>query len=124
MQERPPGLDDHDLATVLGEHWGMTEDLAYAPVGFGGYHWTTARHFVTVTDLEHADAAVLAAAMETALALAGLDFVVAPLPAEDGRSVIPLGDRWAVTLFPLAPGEPGSFFDVPTAGQRADMADV
>ncbi|MBB6033289.1 phosphotransferase enzyme family protein [Phytomonospora endophytica] len=124
MQERPKGLDEADLAAVLGEHWAARDDLTYAPVGFGGYHWTTARHFVTVTDLEHTDTATLTAAMDTALALAGLDFVVAPLPAKDGRSVVPLGERWAVTLFPLVAGEPGSFFDVPSPRQRADMAAV
>lgn len=125
MQERPGDLSDRELADVLAERWGVRDaDPAYAPVGFGGYHWTTPDHFVTVTDVAHGGFATLVSAMDTAAALGGLDFVVAPLSTKDGRTVVRLGKRYAVTLFPLVAGEPGSFYDVPTPERRADMAAV
>lgn len=125
MRERPGDLSERELADVLDEWWAVGEaDLTYAPVGFGGYHWTTPDHFVTVTDVRHGGFATLVSAMDTAAALGELDFVVAPLATKDGRTVVRLGDRYAVTLFPLVAGEPGSFHDIPTPAQRADMAAV
>lgn len=125
MQERPEDLSDRELADVLDERWGVRDaEPVYAPVGFGGYHWTTAGHFATVTDVRHGGLPMLVSAMDTAAALGVLDFVVAPLSTKDGQIVVRLGNRYAVTLFPLVAGEPGSFYDVPTLAQRADMASV
>jgi len=77
--------------------------------------------FATVDDLDDkcwlgdTRAAVskgLRAAMDTAFALrhhAGLRFVVAPVPALDGETVLPLGSKYAVTVFPFMHGASGRF---------------
>lgn len=138
MHERPDGISEPGLAAALREHWGFTvADLSYAPVGFGGYHWLAAggsgeRWFVTVSDLDayrwlSADAAFgdLQATMGAATALAadaGLDFVVAPIPAVSGGTVIRLHPRYAVSVFPVVDGTPGQFRDGISAGERTMIA--
>ncbi|MEV0650364.1 phosphotransferase [Phytomonospora sp. NPDC050363] len=125
MQERPADLGERELAAALTEHWDLADTtLTYAPVGFGGYHWTAPGHFVTANDLAHTDYETLRAAMDTAMALADLGFAVAPLSTKDGNSAVRLRDRYALTLFPFVEAESGRFSDVPTPAQRADMAAV
>ncbi|ARX89149.1 phosphotransferase [Streptomyces alboflavus] len=102
--------------------------MTYAPVGFGDYHWYVTGDdgrdwFVTVSDLEHkahceADPATaltgLRRAMDTALTLRtreDLRFVVAPVAAADGGSVVPLDTRYALTVFPQVTGRTGDFGD-------------
>ncbi|MEU9954782.1 phosphotransferase [Streptomyces sp. NPDC050982] len=108
--------------------------VSYAPVGFGDYHWQVIDEdgrpwFATVSDLEHkehcgqgAAAALdgLRRAMETARTLHerdGLRFVVAPVPTEDGSSVVALNARYALAVFPHVPGRSGQF------GQRLSEAE-
>lgn len=72
------------------------------------------RWFVTVADLAGgwrgtgpaAGYADLRAAMDTviALAAAGLEFAVAPVPTTGGRALAPLGAEHAVTVFPYLDG--------------------
>ena len=124
--ERPSDVDDRDLAQALTGHWGLREPaVAYAPVGFGGHHWHAStsdgeRRFVTLTD---GDAAPLRASMEAsaALASAGLDFVVAPLPTRDGDLLAAFGHR-QLTVFPHVDGEAGRWSDVPPEPERKPMA--
>ncbi|MFF8955536.1 phosphotransferase [Streptomyces sp. NPDC014894] len=134
MKEQPPTLDDPTVRRALRDWDIEAAALAYAPVGFGDHHWIArgaGEWFVTVADLsdkEHCGRGVEAAreglgrAMDTALALrerAGLDFVVAPLPAADGRTLCPLADgRHAVSVFPLLPGASGSFGETPSPARR------
>ncbi len=73
MHERPAGLADADVADALRQYWQIdVADLRYAPVGYGGYHWTAVddagtQWFVTAsrvtgpTDLADLDAAMLTA---------------------------------------------------------------
>ncbi|RKT54903.1 spectinomycin phosphotransferase [Saccharothrix australiensis] len=92
--------------------------VTYAPVGFGDYHWAVdggdARWFATVADLAHkphGDTGPLDAlrrAMDTAAALAA-PFVVAPLRATGGTTVVPLDERYALSVFPYVDGEAGEF---------------
>jgi spectinomycin phosphotransferase len=120
MKDRPEGVSDGDVAAVLADGWGLdVRAVEYRPVGFGSYHWAvragSAELFVTVDALRGGRAAALRRlerALGTALALrrdAGLDFVVAPVPATSGAVVRRLGDRHAVAVFPLVDGEAGDF---------------
>lgn len=134
MEDLPERLDEEALARGLGEFGVRPSRLTYLPVGFGDYHWKVTgadgcQWFATVSDLEHkehcgygAAAALegLRRAMGTAVALRedGLEFVVAPIPATDGEPVVALNGRYALSVFPLAAGEPGQFEQVPTAVQR------
>jgi len=104
---------------ALADGWGLPAGtLSYAAVGGGSYHWVAVadqreQWFVTVDDLDgkgwlgRTRPAVLAglhAAMDAAVTLrdqAALGFVVAPVPALDGQTVRPLGDRHAVAVFPF-----------------------
>jgi spectinomycin phosphotransferase len=108
---------------MLDEHWGLAPArLAYLPVGFGDHHWELTdtagrRWFVTVAGLAGswrgtgpaAGYADLQATMDTATALAraGLEFAVAPVPTADGRALAPLGAEHAITVFPYLAGDFG-----------------
>ncbi|WP_405651029.1 phosphotransferase family protein [Streptomyces sp. RK9] len=134
MKAFPENLRNETLSRGLAAYGITPTALTYAPVGFGDHHWNVTggdgrEWFVTVSDLEHkahcgADATTagvgLRRAMDTALTLRahdGLDFVVAPVEATDGGSVVPLGERYALTVFPHVTGRTGEF------GDRLDDAD-
>ena len=81
------------------------------------------RWFATVSQVA-SDAAIaeLDTALLTAVRLqagAGLDFVVAPLPAASGHAVCQVGPGYAVSLAPFAEGAPGNFGDPMTPADRA-----
>ncbi|MFF5721544.1 phosphotransferase family protein [Streptomyces buecherae] len=140
MQDRPD-LDERALRQTL-DVWELGDArLAYAPVGFGDYHWIAEggagrRAFVTVADLTHkdqwgsgADAAFagLRAAMEATVALRaqpGRDFVVAPLTTRDGAAIRRLGPRFAVSVFPYESGEAGAFGQELSAAERGALLDL
>ena len=127
------------MAHALADGWGLsagTLRLRYAPLGGGSYHWVVTggpgeRWFVTVDDLDDkgwlgqtrpAVFSGLRAALDAALWLrreAGLRFVVAPVPARDGQAVRPLGDAYAVAVFPYLSGSPGEW-GVPLSGPDLD----
>lgn len=129
MRDRPAELTDAELVAALGHGWGLAvREMTYRPVGAGSYHWSVLddagrTRFVTVDDLGVADLGgaergrddtfdELARALGAALALrrdAGLEFVVAPLPARDGAAVWRLDSRYAVSVFPLVHGDAGAF---------------
>ena len=130
MHERPAGLADADVAGALRQYWQIdVADLRYAPVGYGGYHWTAVddagtQWFVTASRLTGpADLADLDAAMHTArdLADAGLSFVVAPARAARGDVVIRAWPDYAVSVFPFIAGVPGQWGDTFSAPDRAAM---
>ena len=138
MFSRPEGLSDHDVARGLHEGWGLDgADLEYASVGFGSYHWQVdiggSRWFATVDDLQarvlddsepvaaarHRLSAALAAARS--LRDAGLDFVVAPLPAESGgllRGLGGLGERYVLALYPFVDGRVHEWGPYPDRDER------
>ncbi|MFE1936316.1 phosphotransferase family protein [Streptomyces sp. NPDC059474] len=134
MQNLPEEFDEKCLWDALRGFRMSPLSVSYAPVGFGDYHWKVIDEdgspwFATVSDLEHkeylgqgAAAALegLRRAMETARTLRerdGLRFVVAPVPAEDGSSVVALNARYALAVFPHVPGRSGQF------GQRLSEAE-
>ncbi|NUP83397.1 MAG: phosphotransferase [Nonomuraea sp.] len=98
----------------------------------------TRRWFVTVADLgdgregpsaglgggRGAAFARSAAAMETAAALVGLGFVVAPVRALDGTTLRPLGERYALSVFPFVEGGTGDFGDELSAPDRGLVIDL
>lgn len=115
MYERPAGITDAEVADALRERWLLdVVELDYAAVGYGGYHWTAvdtagARWFATASRVtDPADIADLRATMTAVreLADAGLDFVVAPVPAIDGAVVSQSGASYAITVFPFIDGVP------------------
>ncbi|MER6912591.1 phosphotransferase [Streptomyces sp. NPDC000594] len=128
MKERPngPGAPDDDAIRAALRAWDIDARPRHLPVGFGDHHWSATaadgtRWFVTVFDLTqkgHADPdpgtvrEVVGRALETARLLrarAGLDFVVASLPDRDGAILRPLGERYAVAVFPWLDGIAGEY---------------
>jgi spectinomycin phosphotransferase len=133
VHERPAGLADAEVAAALRLHWQLdVADLRYAPVGYGGYHWTAVddaggRWFVTASRLTGpADLADLQATMCAARALAdaGLEFVVAPVRAGRGDVVIHAWPDYAISVFPFVDGVPGQWGDMFSAPDRAAMTDM
>ena len=121
------------MADALRQHWRLdVAELRYAPVGYGGYHWTVRdaaglRWFATASRLSAgADIADLRATLGAArdLADAGLDFVVAPVRARSGEVVIPAGPGYAISVFPFADGTPLRFDDDLSAADRLAIADM
>lgn len=112
----PDEIDEHELSGALQDHWGLAPSrLAYLPVGFGDHHWELTdaadrRWFVTVAGLTRgwpgagpaAGYADLRAAMDTvtALAGAGLEFALPPVPTTDGQAPARFGGEHAITVFP------------------------
>lgn len=119
MKDRPAGVSDGQVAAAVAGGWGLdVRSVAYRPVGFGSYHWAVdaGRPLFVTVDACHDDPAAglgrLRRAFDTALALhrdAGLEFVVAPLPAGTGQTVLPLGARHSVAVFPQVAGVAGEF---------------
>jgi hypothetical protein len=120
---RPEDLPDESLHDVLRVGWNFTAtSVTYRAVGFGSHHWLATeaggdRLFVTVDDLparqrgpdDTMDAAFgrLERAFATALSLrrdAGLDFVVAPVPAADGRVLLRLSTLYSLVVHPYVEG--------------------
>ena len=127
VKEQPSQVDQRELAHILNEQWGLASGrLCHLPVGFGDHHWeftdaAGGRWFVTVAELAGgwrgtgpaAGYADLRVSMETVIALgrAGLEFAVAPVSTAGGQALAPLGDGYAVTVFPYLDGASGDFGD-------------
>jgi spectinomycin phosphotransferase len=140
VRDRPEGITERDVARALADGWDLAAwTLEYVPVGGGSYHWVAAggalgeRRFVTVDDLDDKGwlgptrpvvLAGLRAAMDAAVTLrrqAGLGFVVDPIPAATGETVLPVGDRHAVAVFPFLTGKPGDWAEPLPAPERAEL---
>lgn len=131
MKRWPDGVEETGVREALAE-WGIdAASLAYAPVGFGDYHWNAVDVsgrwlFVTVVDLGRDPAPALAElrqAMDTAAALRD-DFVVAPLRSVRGETARILGSRHAVSVFPYVEGTPGHFGQALTPRERGRVLDM
>ena len=122
MFTRPADLSDADVRAALVSGWGLdVVAVEHARVGFGSHHWwvTTAdggRWFATADDLRTRRVAAdeplagplarLRAALTTAATLRehGLDWVVAPRRADDERVVVPVGEAFALSVYPRVDG--------------------
>lgn len=142
MRDRPAGVGEPELTAALADGWQLqVADARYAPVGAGSYHWVVRDNqdehwFVTVDDLEvkrwlgDNRAAVsegLRAAMDVAFALRhrhGLPFVLAPVMGRNGLTVVRLGYRYAVAVFPFVDGTSGRFGEELSGGDRDRLADT
>jgi len=138
----PTDLDRAELASALGHHWRLrVAELEYLPVGFGSHHWRAVdgdgvQHFVTVDDLEAGfqaspDTDVAFAALErsfnTAAFLrdqAALEFVVGPLPDDEGCVIRRLSRRYSVTVSLLVAGESSQWGPWESAADRRAMGVV
>jgi hypothetical protein len=119
----PQGLDEGVLAGAVERGWGLrVASMKYLAVGWGSHHWEVAgedgaRWFVTVDEVankrvsgrESLDEGFgrLLASLRAAVDLraAGREFVVAPVPGEDGEPVLRLDERFAVAVYPFVHGE-------------------
>jgi hypothetical protein len=132
----PEELDTSSLIGLLADGWGFDVEAAeYAAVGGGSYHWLVndragTRRFVTADDLETKpwlgdarDSAFdgLRDAFETAVALrdAGLQFVVAPIPTNDGETLRRAGLRHTIALFPFVVGDAERYGEYDAATRAA-----
>ena len=126
MLSQPADLPAELIRAELSGGWGFrAAALAYQAVGFGSHHWLAGdgrgQLFVTVDDLvarsrsaRDSTGAVfgrLNRVFRSVLSLrrdCGLDFVVAPVPAADGRVLARLADRDSLVVHPyLADCEQG-----------------
>jgi len=142
MRDRPAGVSEGDLSSLLADGWQIEVAAAdYAPVGGGSYHWIVRdsagrEWFATVDDLDQkrwlgatrdAVAEGLAKAMETAIALrheAGLPFVLAPAKARNGAAIMRLGCAYAAAVFPYLQGATGRFGEELPADERNGVVDM
>jgi hypothetical protein len=135
---RPADLPEALLSDALSDGWGFRPvSLSYQAVGFGSHHWLAVDSgglelFATVDDLSEKlrdDADTTSAvfgrleqAFESALSLrrdAGLEFVVAPLPAAGGRVLRRLTDRYSLVVHPyLADCQSGRDGEFESAADR------
>jgi spectinomycin phosphotransferase len=137
----PEGLDEAALRKTVADRWRVdVESISYEAVGGGSHHWLlrtadAGYRFLTVDDLgtkpwlgvdNDSTFAGLEAALRTALRLraAGLDFVVAPIPAADGAVVARLGERFSVSLFPYLAGRAGTFGEQPSRRDRQELCSI
>ncbi len=126
MKALPEDVETSALVDALADGWDFNVASAeYAAVGAGSYHWVVQdrdgrRGFVTVDDLDAKtwlgdtrETAFdgLRGAFDTAAALreAGLGFVVAPIPASGGETVLRIGPRHTIALFPFVDGRAGEY---------------
>jgi hypothetical protein len=142
VRTTPVDVRVEQLQTALFRGWGLRADsLEHLPVGGGSHHWRVVDpggrpHFVTVDDLDHKEwlgdrRADVFAGLITALEVsgrlrrvAGLRFVVAPVPARDGAMACRLDDRYTVSVFPFLPGDSfafGPFVDPVLRGAALDV---
>jgi spectinomycin phosphotransferase len=140
VKAAPDGIGERELSRAVQDHWGLVPArLGYLPVGFGGHHWELTdsagrRWFVTVAGLTDgwrgtgpaAGYADLRAAMETVIALAGagLEFALAPVPTTGGQALAPLGGEHAITVFPYLDGAGGDAGTEMTARERVALIDM
>lgn len=138
MRTEPQDLDRADLVEALDAGWGISPTTVdYLPVGFGSQHWVArgdndATWFVTVDDLggervggERQTAfAVLRSAFETATYLRrglGLDFVVAPVPDQDGEVIRRMAGHYSIAVFDHLDGAAVGAGGYPSAEARREV---
>src|ERR1700744_3452152 len=139
MKDEPAEVSEQQLRRALDRGWDLRlDELRYAPVGAGSYHWTGRDHrgdrwFVTVDDLDDKSwlgrtrptvFAGLQAALDPARTLrdrAGLGFVVAPEPSRDGAALHPVNPRYAVAVYALIEGFSGEFGQPLAPAERDEL---
>jgi aminoglycoside phosphotransferase (APT) family kinase protein len=138
MRDRPTGVSEAALILALADGWAIeTQSVEYLPVGAGSYHWSAVDRHGTAWFVKADDLGVeatgrddtfdrLGRSLSTALALkhdAGLDFVLAPVPAVTGAVVWRLTPRYALSVFPMIEGAAGQF-GAHRPEDRAEVVDL
>jgi spectinomycin phosphotransferase len=134
VREPPADLADAALLGVVREHWQPEVDaVEHLPLGFGAWHWRASvvgqpALFVTLDRLagrhtgDSLDAAYRGA---SALASAGLEFVLAPSPTVEGAATVALGpDRVSTTPWVDGTSGGGDLGDTADARRTAGMLDA
>ena len=120
MREPPRHLDSDELLTVVRREWDHdVTRVEHLPLGFGAHHWTAYDAdepllFVTFDQTgpkRTADDLEAAYAGAVALLLAGLEFVLAPLPSTSGSPIVRFGDG-ALSCTMWRHGRSGGALDV------------
>lgn len=142
VRDKPAGVREREVRHALEVGWQIdAAAMKYAPVGAGSYHWVVrdgldTQWFVTIDDLDDKDwlgdtrpvaSDGMRAAMDTAFALrhqAGLRFVFAPIPAFGGATVLPLGSKYTIAVFPFVDGVTSGFGEALTAAKRERLVDM
>lgn len=133
VHEAPQELTEVEVLAVVRLAWdGAVSGVEHLAVGFGAHHWRVEvggrpRLFATYDRLgsRHSlDTLEAAYAGALQLAEAGLEFVLAPLPARSGSALVPVG-RGALSCTPWVDGRvvgEGPVVDADTAA--ANIADL
>lgn len=137
MQARPD-VAEPTVLEVLARCWGIQAcTVSYLPVGFGAYHWVVddeqGQWFLTVHDLGSADSDQARSAslrhiqdaLESAVDLRkqGCDFVVTPVPTDEGSIVEFVDSRHVLSVFPYIKGQTGLFGAFPSQVERNAVLD-
>jgi spectinomycin phosphotransferase len=126
LRALPDELDVETVIASLRDGWSIDVERAeYAPIGGGSYHWIVTgrdgtRHFATVDDLDRKpwlgstrDSAFagLREAFDASAALRddGLEFVLAPIRAAGGGTLVRVAPRYSLAVFPFVVGRSGTF---------------
>ena len=133
MQHPPPDLDDRTVAGCVREAWGLpVHEATYWPVGFGSHHWrlvdaSGGSWFATADDVSGPGGP---AALEGAFSVAataqevGVRGVHAPSPQLAGGLVLPVGERYALSVQPWLDGASGRFGDRWDEGRALALVDL
>jgi spectinomycin phosphotransferase len=122
MLDRPVNLTEEQVVAALLARWGIeTARVAYAPVGYGGFHWTVeepggARWFVTADPRVGEEFGWILASYRAAAMLRerGLEFVLPPTPDRYGELRPDIAPAWALAVYPYIDGRNPDY----TTGER------
>jgi spectinomycin phosphotransferase len=102
VREAPTDVADGDVLAAVRAHWSPEVDrVEHLPLGFGAHHWKASSSrapvlFVTLDALgaRHTGESLESAyASAAALAVSGLEFVLAPVPTRTGGYTVPVDGR-------------------------------
>ena len=133
MQEAPPELTEAEVLAVVRVAWnGGAATAEHLAVGFGAHHWrvdvagepTLFASYDRFGKRHSLDSLAAAYTGAIQLADAGLEFVLAPLPARSGAVLVPVG-KGALSCTPWVDGQvvgDGAVVDADVAA--ANIADL
>ena len=120
--QSPPPFPDTAVAEALRDRWGLrVDELAYAPVGCGSWHWharsaSEGRLFVTADRVAPAtvpssatthprrDELEWAYGVPLALVRSGHPIARPPIPTATGRVLAGLDEHWVLSVWPWVDG--------------------
>lgn len=137
MRSRPVDVADGQLIAAVARGWGRhLDELEYVAVGGGSHHWRGGDLWITVDDLDAkpflgATRAHAFEGLRTALEVAhllrhtsGLEFVVPPERSRNGHVLVPIGQHYAVAVYPFLEGWSFRFGEPLPVAQRHALLEV